>query len=85
MHITEKLIGAMVIWTLVAFLISHFIGAFLEVFIILEVVGLIVVREGLDLLTPTNLKQRIDMFIFIGVFLFIIIFIKEVMTILRII
>ena len=84
MHISEKLVGAMVAWTLVALLVAYLIGMMLEVFMVLELIGLIVVREILDLFTPTNLKQRVDAFIFIGFLIFAAIVMRKILIILEI-
>ena len=85
MYISEKMVGAMAAWTLAALVVAYLIGMMLEVFIVLELIGLIIVREILDLFTPTDLKQRVDAFIFIGVLIFIAIVMRKVLIILEII
>jgi hypothetical protein len=85
MHISEKMVGAMVAWTLAALVVAYLIGMMLEVFIVLELIGLIIVREVLDLFTPTNLKQRVDAFIFIGFLVFTAIVMRKVLIILEVI
>jgi len=85
MYISEKMVGAMVVWTIIALVVAYLVGMMLEVFIVLELIGLIIVREVLDLFTPTNLKHRVDAFIFIGVLVFIAIVMRKVLVILEII
>ena len=82
MHVSEKIVGAMVAWTIPALAAAYLIGAMLEVFIVLELIGLIVIREVLDLFTPGHLKQRVDGFIFIGVLIFAAIVMRKVLIIL---
>ena len=46
--------------------------------------GLLTAREVLDLFTPTDLKHKVDAFVFIGVLMFIVIVIRRVLLILEI-
>jgi hypothetical protein len=85
MHVSEKIVGALVLWTLVALVAAYLIGYMLEVFIVLELIGLIVIREVLDLFTPLRLKARVDAFIFIGVLIFIAIVMRKVLLILEVV
>jgi len=82
MHVSEKIVGAMVAWTLPALAVAYLIGYMLEVFIVLELIGLIIIREVLDLFTPGALKQRVDAFIFVGVLIFAVIVMRKVLEIL---
>ena len=71
-------------WTIAAFVLAHMIGPLMETFVILEIIGLIVVREILDLFTPTRLKERVDVFIFIGLLVVAVIVMGRVLAILGI-
>jgi len=84
LHISEKIVGAMVAWTFMALMVAYLLGMMLEVFIVLELIGVIVIREVLDLFTPTDLKHKVDAFVFIGVLMFIVIVIRRVLLILEI-
>jgi hypothetical protein len=85
MYISEKMVGAMVVWTMIALVVAYLVGMMLEVFLVLELIGLIIVREVLDLFTPADLKHRVDAFIFVGVLLFIGVVMRKVLLILEII
>lgn len=76
MLISHKLLVTMFIWTLVSILIS--ISAGLEVFVTLEIIGLLVVREFTDGLLPKEMKDRFDFFIYAGLFVFVVIVIRRI-------
>jgi hypothetical protein len=74
--IWQKLLVTMFIWTIVSILIS--LSAGLEVFVTLEIIGLLVVREFTDGLLPREMKDRFDFFIYAGLVVFVIIVIRRV-------
>jgi hypothetical protein len=74
--IWQKLLVTMFIWTIVSILIS--LSAGLEVFVTLEIIGLLVVREFTDGLLPREMKDRFDFFIYAGLIVFVIIVIRRV-------
>lgn len=76
MLIWQKLLVTMFIWTIVSILIS--LSAGLEVFVTLEIIGLLVVREFTDGLLPREMKDRFDFFIYAGLVVFVIIVIRRV-------
>lgn len=71
MLVSEKLFLSMLIWTTVAMLIS--LSAGLEVFATLELIGLLVVRELTDGFLTRDMKHRMDLFIYAGLVLFVVI------------
>ncbi|MEM0344222.1 MAG: hypothetical protein QXU73_08290 [Thermoplasmata archaeon] len=71
MLVSEKLFLSMLIWTTVAMLIS--LSAGLEVFATLELIGLLVVRELTDGFLTRDIKHRMDLFIYAGLVLFVVI------------
>jgi hypothetical protein len=85
MYISEKIVAAMTAWCAVAFVLAYLIGPLLETFTVLMLIGLIVVREILDLFTPSRLKERVDVFIFLGLLLFGVIVARRVLSILNVI
>lgn len=76
MLIWQKLLVTMFIWTIVSILIS--LSAGLEVFVTLEIIGLLVVREFTEGLLPREMKDRFDFFIYAGLVVFVIIVIRRV-------
>jgi len=74
--IWQKLLVTMFIWTIVSILIS--LSAGLEVFVTLEIIGLLVVREFTEGLLPREMKDRFDFFIYAGLVVFVIIVIRRV-------
>lgn len=71
MLVSEKLFLSMLIWTTVAMLIS--LSAGLEVFATLELIGLLIVRELTDGFLTRDMKHRMDLFIYAGLVLFVVI------------
>lgn len=76
MLISHKLFVTMLVWTLASILIS--ISSGLEVFITLEIIGLLVVREFTDGLLSKEMKDRFDFFIYAGLFVFVVIVIRRI-------
>jgi hypothetical protein len=84
MYISEKIVAAMTAWCVAAFVLAYLIGPLLETFTVLLLIGLIVVREILDIFTPSRLKERVDVFIFLGLLVFVLIVMRKVLTILNV-
>jgi len=84
MYISEKIVAAMTAWCVAAFVLAYLIGPLLETFTVLLLIGLIVVREILDMFTPSRLKERVDAFIFLGLLVFVLIVIRTVLLILNV-
>ena len=76
MLISHKLFVTMIVWTLASILIS--ISSGLEVFITLEIIGLLIVREFTDGLLSKEMKDRFDFFIYAGLFVFVVIVIRRI-------
>jgi len=68
---SEKLFASMLVWTTVSMLIS--LSAGLEVFATLELIGLLVVRELTDGFLTRDIRHRMDLFIYAGLVLFVVI------------
>ena len=66
----------MMVWTTISVLIS--IAAGIEVFVTLELIGLLVVRELTDGFLTSELRQRMDLFIYAGLMLFVVIVLRRV-------
>ena len=66
----------MMVWTTISVLIS--IAAGIEVFVTLELIGLLVVRELTDGFLTSELRQRMDLFIYAGLMLFVVVVLRRV-------
>lgn len=76
MLISQKIFASMLAWTTISVLIS--IAAGVEVFVTLELIGLLVVRELTDGFLTTDLRHRMDLFIYGGLVLFVIVVLRRV-------
>ena len=70
----------MVIWTVISMLIS--VSAGIEVFVTLELIGLLVTRELTDAFLTAELRRRMDLFIYGGLVLFVVIVLHRVWLVL---
>jgi len=70
----------MLIWTTISVLIS--IAAGIEVLVTLELIGLLVVRELTDGFLTSDLKRRMDLFIYAGLMLFVVVVLHRVWLVL---
>lgn len=80
MLISEKVFLGMLIWTIVSVLVS--ISAGIEVLLTLEVIGLLVARELTDSLLTRELRDRMDFFIYAGLFLFMVVVVRRIWLVL---
>ncbi|OGS44497.1 MAG: hypothetical protein A3K76_06330 [Euryarchaeota archaeon RBG_13_57_23] len=70
----------MLVWTVVSILIS--LSAGIEVLVTLELIGLLVVRELTDGFLTGELRRRMDLFIYVGLVLFVVVVLRRVWLIL---
>jgi len=82
MLISEKIALAIAGWILVVLFITG--EANLEIFFILIFIGVLIIRELTDVFTTTNLKDRMNMFIYIFLLIFIVIVGKNIISIISI-
>ncbi len=80
MLLSHKVFLGISIWTLASIIIS--LSAGVEVLLTLEIIGLLVARELTDGILGRDLKDKIDYFIYLGLFLFVVIVIRRVWLIL---
>lgn len=76
MLISHRIFIGLFIWTIISVLIS--LSAGVEVLVTLEVIGLLVAREFTDGLITSDLRDRLDFFIYAGLFLFIVIVLHRI-------
>ena len=80
MLISYKVFVAMLVWTVIAVLIS--LSAGIEVLVTLELIGLLVVRELTDGFLSSELRRRMDLFIYAGLVLFVIVVLRRIVLVL---
>ncbi len=76
MLISHKIFVSMLTWTVISVLISFAAG--IEVFVTLELIGLLVIRELTDGFLTPDLRQRMDLFIYGGLVLFVVVVLRRV-------
>ena len=76
MLISQKIFASMLVWTVISVLIS--VAAGIEVLVTLELIGLLVIRELTDGFLTRELRQRMDLFIYAGLLLFVIVVLRRV-------
>lgn len=79
---SEKITLIITIWILIVLLITG--NTNLEIFFILIFIGVLIIRELSDVFTSTNLKDRMNLFIYFFIIIFIIIVGQKILTILNI-
>lgn len=80
MLMSEKITLVIALWILVALFITG--NANLEIFFILIFIGVLIARELVDVFATINLKDRMNMFIYIFIIVFIVIVGKKIISIL---
>lgn len=82
MLMSEKLTIIITFWIVLVLFITG--TANLEIFFILIFIGVLIVRELSDVFTTTNLKDRMNLFIYFFIFIFMIIVGQKILSILHI-
>lgn len=82
MLLSEKIALVIAGWILVVLLITG--DANLEIFFILIFIGVLIIRELTDVFTTTNLKDRMNIFIYIFLIIFMVIVGKKIISIISI-
>ncbi len=79
MFTSEKIGLVIAAWIIIALFITG--NANLEIFIILTFIGILIVRELTDVFTTSNLKDRMNIFIYIFIVVFIVIVGRKIINI----
>jgi hypothetical protein len=79
MLISEKITLIITAWILIVLIITSEIN--LEIFFILILIGVLVIREIINLFISTDLKDRMNVFIYFFLIIFIVIVGKKVINI----
>ena len=80
MIMSEKITLIIAIWILFVLFITG--DGNIELFFILVLIGVLIIRELSDRFTTEHLKDRMNIFIYFFVFIFVIIIGKKILTIL---
>ncbi len=80
MLLSEKVTLAMILITIFFLVISWDSG--LEVFVVLILIGVLILRELIESFAPNGVKDRINFFIYTGLIIFVGIVIEKIMDIL---
>jgi len=82
MLLSEKITVFIGLWILFVMIITG--EGNLEIFFILIFIGVLIIRELSDIFTTTDLKQRMNLFIYLFLMVFILIVAKKIISILSI-
>ena len=82
MLMSEKITLVIAGWVLLVLFITG--DANLEIFFILIFIGVLIVRELTDVFTTVNLKDRMNIFIYLFILVFIVIVGKKIISVLAI-
>lgn len=82
MLLSEKITLAIACWILLVLLITSELN--IEIFFILIFIGVLIIRELTDIFTTTNIKERMNLFIYIFLIIFLVIVGKKIMTVISI-
>jgi len=82
MLLSEKITVFIGLWILFVMIVTG--EGNLEIFFILIFIGVLIIRELSDIFTTTDLKQRMNLFIYLFLMVFILIVAKKIISILSI-
>lgn len=80
MLISQKVFVSMFVWTVASVLIS--LSAGIEVLVTLELIGLLIIRELTDGFLTGDIRRRMDLFIYAGLVLFVVVVLRRVWLVL---
>ncbi len=80
MLLSQKVFLGLALWTMASVIVS--IAGGIEVLLTLELIGLLVTRELTDGFLTRSLKDKLDYFIYLGLFLFAVVVVRRVWLIL---
>ena len=76
MMLSHKIMLAMIVWTIAAIAISS--GSDYEIFFIMEMIGFLIIRELVDSYATIEIKERLDIFLYLGLLVFAAMFLRRV-------
>ena len=75
MQLSIKIMLTMVLWSIMSALVSS--GTNFEVFLTIETIGLLMIREFVDSFATTDIKERLNIFFYVGLFIFTIVITRK--------
>ena len=75
MQLSIKIMLTMVLWSIMSALVSS--GTNFEVFLTIETIGLLIIREFVDSFATTDIKERLNIFFYVGLFIFTIVITRK--------
>ena len=79
MLLSEKVTLAMILFTIIFLVISWNSG--LEVFVVLTLIGVLILREMIEMFAPSELKVRMNLLLYIGVIIFMVLILERVINV----
>ena len=76
MMLSHKIMLAMIVWTIAAIAISS--GSDYEIFFIMEMIGFLIIRELVDSYATSEIKERLDIFLYLGLLVFVTLILRRV-------
>ena len=76
MMLSHKIMLAMIVWTIAAIAISS--GSDYEIFFIMEMIGFLIIRELVDSYATIEIKERLDIFLYLGLLVFVTLILRRV-------
>ena len=81
MLLSEKITLIMLFMTIIFLIIT--VGSGLEVFVVLILIGVLILRELTESFAPNDFKDRINFFIYTGLVIFTVIVVNKVIDVLE--
>jgi hypothetical protein len=80
MLLSHKIMLTMIVWTVLAIGVSS--GSDYEIFFIIEMIGFLIIRELVDSFATTEIKERLDVFFYIGLTVFMAMLLRRIFIVL---
>lgn len=78
MLLSAKIMLTMVAWSIMSVIVSS--GANYEVFLTIETIGLLIIREFVDSFATRDIKGRLNIFFYVGLFVFTIVITRKILA-----
>lgn len=79
MLLSHKIMLIMVVWTVISIIISS--GSDYEIFFTIEMIGFLTIREFVDSFATAEIRERLDIFFYGGLFIFAILVMRRVLLV----
>jgi hypothetical protein len=75
MLLSTKIMLTMILWSIMSIGVSS--GSNFEVFLTIETIGLLIIREFVDSFATRDIKERLNIFFYVGLFIFTIVITRK--------